>query len=190
MFLRALSFRRDRQDPAVRDGARHAAILFLALKSDRDEAVSTFIRPLKAHLTESALGEIVGYRLRPGHGPEPRGIEVHLALASSHPRALQSIGNRMDDLEAPVGSTIEFTETGQRHLFGRTEGVAVDLVDHPAWFDLAEACTEALAGAGFYQGSRSVDGRRSLYFYGESAAAMNAAIGGAISPGVTVRRLT
>lgn len=151
---------------------RHGAVASLPVKAGDEEAVAAFARPLRDRLAASALGEVVGYRARPGRGDEPGGIELHLSLASSHPRALQTVGNMLDDLDAPVGSVIEFTETGQRHLFGRTEGVAIDLDPGADWLDFAEAAVETLGGAAVYHGSREVAGRRRLYFYGENAAAI------------------
>jgi len=167
MFFRAL--RRKDPDLTRPRAVRHGALAVLPLKAGDTEVVESFARPLRQRLIASSLGDLVGYKLRKGRNGEPSGLELHLQLASAHPRALQSVGNMLDDMDAPVGSTIEFTETGQRHLFGRTEGVAVELDPGADWFGFAEAAVETLAGKAVYQGSREIAGRRRLYFYGENA---------------------
>lgn len=167
MFFRALR----RKSPATARvrAARYGVLAVLPLKAGDTEIVEGFARPLREKLVASALGDLVGYKLREGRNGEPAGLELHLQLASAHPRALQSVGNMLNDMDAPVGSTIEFTETGQRHLFGRTEGVAVEVAADVDWLAFAEAAVETLAGDAVYQGSREVAGRRRLYFYGENA---------------------
>ncbi|MDJ1007450.1 MAG: hypothetical protein QNJ13_06450 [Paracoccaceae bacterium] len=174
MFFRGLR-KKPEATPIARE-ARHGAVAYLPMKTGDTEAVESFARPLREQLVASALGDLAGYKMRPGRSDEPQGLELHLQLASAHPRALQSVGNMLDDMDAPVGSTIEFTETGQRHLFGRTEGVAVDLDGDTDWLAFAEAAIETLAGAAVYQGSRVVAGRRRLYFYGENATTIATAL--------------
>ncbi len=167
MFFKALK-RKETSKPRTTD-AVHGALAFVPVKTGESHAVDGFARPLRQQLVASALGDLVGYKFRSGRADEPAGIELHLVLASTHPRALQSVGNMLDDLDAPVGSTIEFTETGQRHIFGRTEGLAVDLDAASDWLGYAEAAIDTLGADAVYQGSREVAGRRRLYFYGENA---------------------
>ena len=167
MFLRALKTKRDA--PLSNPAAMHGAVAHLPVKTGDPEVVESFVRPLRDQLLATGLGDLAGYKTTPGRDEEPRGIEIHLSLASIHPRALQTVGNMLETLDAPVGSTIEFTETGQRHVFGRTEGLAVDLDTGSDWLDFAEAAIEMLGGQASYQGSREIAGRRRLYFYGENA---------------------
>lgn len=173
MFLKAL---RRKPGAPLGGGLRHPATAFLPMRTGDLEVVESFARPLSAQLIATGLGEVTGHRLRPGRAEEPRGMELFLSLATLHVRALETIGRFLDDLDAPVGSTLEFTETGRRHQFGRTEGVAIDLSKNAAWLDFAEAAVEVLGGSASYQGSREVDGRRRLYFYGENATNIASAI--------------
>lgn len=154
---------------ADRLAGRHGAVVFMPMKTGDVEVVESFAKPLREQLLATGLGDVTGYALRPGRFDEPSGIEIRLQLASAHPRALQSVAKILDDMDAPVGSIIEFTETKLRHQFGRTEGVAVELDPGAEWLDFAEAAVETLGGTASYQGSRLIAGRRRLYFYGENA---------------------
>ena len=111
-------------------------------------------------------------------------------LASAHPRALQSVGNMLDDLDAPVGSTIEggggggggggrgggggggggvsprpasATFRAHRGRRGRTRP------RHRLVRLRGSRCRNSSPGKAVYQGSREIAGRRRLYFYGENA---------------------
>ena len=193
MFFKGLR-RKQSSQPRIH-GAVHGAVAFIPVKIGETHAVEGFARPLRQQLMASALGDLVGYKFREGRDDEPTGLELHLSLASSHPRALQSVGNMLDDMDSPVGSTIEFTETGQRHVFGRTEGLAVELDTGSDWLDYAEAAIETLAGDAIYQGSRVIGGRRRLYFYGENASNIASRLRAAAQidprlPEASARRLT
>lgn len=152
--------------------AVHGAVANLPMKVGDAHIVDGFAKPFKAQLLATGMGDLVGYQFREGRTEEPSGIELHMTLASPHPRALKSLGQMLEVMDAPVGSTIEFTETGQRHMFGRTEGLAVDLDPRSNWLDYAEAAIETLAGTATYHGSRRLGQMRRLYFYGENASNM------------------
>ncbi len=193
MFFKSLT--RKKVSKSLSTQAKHGALAFIPVKIGETHAVEGFARPLRQQLVASALGDLVGYKFREGRDSEPSGLELHLNLASAHPRALQSVGNMLDDLDAPVGSTIEFTESGQRHIFGRTEGLAVELGAETDWLDYAEAAIETLAGDAIYQGSREIAGRRRLYFYGENASNIASRLRAAAQidprlPEATAHRLT
>lgn len=170
MFFRA--FKPKPKASPSNSAAVHGAVAFLPMKTGETDAVEGLAKPLRAQLLASGLGDLVGYKFRKGRSDEPAGLEFHLTLASIHPRALQSVGNMLDDFDAPVGSTIEFTETGHRHHFGRTEGLGVDIDATANWLDYAEAAIETLAGDATYHGSRKLGTQRRLYFYGENASTM------------------
>ncbi|MEL7025830.1 MAG: hypothetical protein AAGO57_01190 [Pseudomonadota bacterium] len=188
MFFRSIT---KKEKPAQEDTTpRHPAVVVMPVKLPDENVVPTFARPLRNQLLASALGDVVGYKMRPGRGDEPQGFEIHIVLSTDHPRALQSVGNMLDDMDAPVGSTIEFTETGRRHMFGRTEGMAVDLKRDKNWIDFAELCTDALGGQAIYHGSRLRGDLRTLYFYGENYAAMQEVVRRTKVEGAVPRRLT
>ena len=170
MFFRALKPKS--KAPSTAPLAVHGAVAFLPMKTGEKDAVDGLAKPVRAQLLASALGDLVGYKFRKGRGDEPSGIELHFTLASAHPRVLQTVGNMLNDFDAPVGSTIEFSETGHRHHFGRTEGLGVDINADLNWLDYAEAAIETLAGDATYHGSRQIGSQRRLYFYGENASTM------------------
>lgn len=153
----------------IHSSPRNAATAILPMKIGETEATECIAEPLRTKLIATGLGNVLRHRLHRVRGGEPTALEIDLELASSHPRALEAVGSMLDDMDAPVGSTIEFTETGLRHQFGRTEGVAIELDPDAEWLDFAEAAVETLGGAASYQGSRMIGGRRRLYFYGENA---------------------
>lgn len=168
MLFRALKSKTGKRAPR----AIHGAVAYLPMKTGDAHVADGFAAPLKSQLQATGLGDLVGVDQSPGRFDEPAGIELHLTLASAHPRTLESVAKLLVDLDAPVGSSIEFTETGRKHVFGRTEGLAVDLDPQSNWLDYAEAAIETLAGDATYHGNRTVGGRRRLYFYGENASTM------------------
>lgn len=173
MFFRALKPKPKTASTAP--AAVHGAVAVLPMKTGEKDAVDGLAKPVRAQLLASGLGDLVGYKFRKGRKDridEPAGIELHFTLASAHPRVLQSVGSMLDDFDAPVGSTIEFSETGHRHHFGRTEGLGVDIDADLNWLDYAEAAIETLAGDATYHGSRQIGSQRRLYFYGENASTM------------------
>ncbi|MEL7104768.1 MAG: hypothetical protein AAGM21_02535 [Pseudomonadota bacterium] len=170
MFFRALKPKP--KSKSTVPSAVHGAVAFLPMKTGETDAVDGLAKPVRGQLMATGLGDLVGYKFRKGRSDEPSGIELHFTLASSHPRVLQTVGNMLDDFDAPVGSTIKFSETGQRHHFGRTEGLGVDIDAAANWLDYAEAAIETLAGDATYHGSRKIGTQRRLYFYGENASTM------------------
>ncbi|MEO1238987.1 MAG: hypothetical protein AAFW64_04845 [Pseudomonadota bacterium] len=172
MFFRALKPKQKSRTRATNLSAVHGAVAFLPMKTGETDAVDGLAKPVRAQLLATALGDLVGYKFRKGRGEEPSGIELHFTLASAHPRTLKSVGDMLENFDAPVGSTIEFTETGHRHHFGRTEGLGVDIDADQNWLDYAEAAIETLAGDATYHGSRQLGSQRRLYFYGENASTM------------------
>lgn len=155
---------------------RHPARIMLPMKIGEAEASECIAKPLQQKLAAAGLGDVSRHHLFRVRGDEPSGLEIHLELASTHPRVLETVGKILNDMDAPVGSTIEFTGTDIRHQFGRTEGVAIEIAPDAEWLDFAEAAVETLGGDASYQGSRMIAGRRRLYFYGENATNIASAI--------------
>ena len=64
--------------------------------------------------------------------------------------------------------------------FGKSHGLGLYLshrdADDDGHLGVVEACTDALAGAGLYQGSTRLADRTALYFYGDSFNRMRSAI--------------
>jgi len=191
MFFTSL-FRKSVVAAGTSQSGKFAGVLadaFMPIRMDEQEARCNFAEPLGKHLRSAALGQMRGFRLRVGKSGEPVGVELHFVLESQHPRGLQSVANLLEDLGAPVGSTVQFTEIGRKHLFGRTEGVALYIDgDTERYDDLLRVCSRALDGAARYQGTSVANGRRALYFYGENHNRVQATLSRVVSKDPRQRR--
>ncbi|MEM9710176.1 MAG: hypothetical protein AAF871_15470 [Pseudomonadota bacterium] len=170
--------------------AVHRAVVEMPIKLSDDALAEEFSQPLRTTLLERGLGDVVGHKVKPGREDEPKGVEIRLVLVSKHPNILRTVGAMLDGMAAPVGSTITFVDSEQRHLFGRTEGVAVDIDKRQDWQGLAADLSDALGPLGDYRGARERGPLRSLYFYGESFAAMQAKMAATSPMAARARRLT
>lgn len=161
---------------------RHPATAQLPVKLGMSDAEQVFSRPLDTRLRAIGLGQVTGTSVHRDRQGCIDGLEMTLLLGSLHPRALETVGQLLEDLDAPLGSSIGFSETRARHVFGRTEGLGLFLDDrdaeggHEAHLDVLEACTEALDGAGVYQGTADLGDTHVLYFYGDSYNSMKNAL--------------
>ena len=177
MFLRAF-----RSQPASRAVATHPAEAYWPVKLGHLDAEIVFGRPIDKALRDMGLGEVTGVHTRQDAKGGVEGVELRLSLASLHPRALRTVGTLLEELDAPLGSWISFSETGTRHVFGQTEGLGLVLDPRDGVsrkrdrLAVLEACTDALEGQGLYQGANDLGGTPVLYFYGDSFAAMKNAL--------------
>ncbi|MGI1661686.1 hypothetical protein ACRDNQ_05540 [Palleronia sp. KMU-117] len=175
MLLRALK-------PRMFRGPTHLAEASLPVKIGRSNADMVFARPLDRQIRALGLGQVTGTGVRRGKDGEVEGVDIFFALVTLHPRALRTIGGLLEELDAPLGSVIEFSDTGVRHLFGRTEGLGLylDRRDGIACeddaLDLLEVCTDALGAEAIYQGSEDLGDRAVFYFYGDSFNTMKTAL--------------
>jgi hypothetical protein len=175
MLLRALK-------PKIFRGPSHLAEAAIPVKIGRTDADMAFARPLDRRIRALGLGQVTGTGVRRGRDGEVEGLDIFFALVTLHPRALKTIAGLLEELDAPVGSSIEFTETGLRHVFGRTEGLGLYLdrrdgiTDEDAALDLLEACTDALGAQAIYQGSDDLGDKAVFYFYGDSFNSMKTAL--------------
>ena len=160
--------------PKIFRGPSHLAEAALPVKIGRTDADMAFARPLDRQVRALGLGQVTGTGVRRSKDNEVEGIDIFFALVTLHPRALKTIGGLLDDLDAPVGSYIEFSETGLRHVFGKTEGLGLYLdrrdgiADEDDQLDLLEVCTDALGADAIYQGSDDLGDRAVFYFYGDN----------------------
>jgi hypothetical protein len=175
MLFRALK-------PKVFRGPSHLAEASLPVKIGRSSADEIFARPLDRQIRALGLGQVTGTGIRRSREGEVEGVDLFFALVTLHPRALRTIAGLLEELDAPLGSVIEFSETGVRHVFGRTEGLGLYLDrragirDEDDALDLLEACTDALGAEGIYQGSDDLGDRAVFYFYGDSFNRMQTAL--------------
>lgn len=175
MLLRALK-------PKMFRGPTHLAEAALPVKIGRSNADMVFARPLDRQIRALGLGQVTGTGVRRGKDGEAEGVDIFFALVTLHPRALKTIGGLLEELDAPLGSVIEFSDTGVRHIFGRTEGLGLYLdrrdgiASEDDALDLLEVCTDALGGEAIYQGSEDLGDRAVFYFYGDSFNTMKTAL--------------
>lgn len=167
MLLRALKAKTFR-------GPSHLAEASLPVKLGRTDANAAFARPLDRQLRALGLGHVTGTGVRRNKQGEVEGIDIFFALVTLHPRALRTIGTLLEELDAPVGSYAEFSDTHVRHLFGKTEGLGLYLdrrdgvTDDEDALDVLEICTDALDGDAIYQGSEDLGDTAVFYFYGDN----------------------
>lgn len=179
MLLR--SFRPKR---AARSAPAHLAEAYLPVKLGRLDAQAVFGDPVDRRLRTMGLGEVMAVRTRQDAEGRIEGVELSLALATLHPRALRTVGALLEELDAPLGSSIAFSQTGTRHIFGQAEGLGLVLdprdgvVREKDRLAVLEACTDALEGQGLYQGWTDRGENPVLYFYGDSFTAMKTALAG------------
>ena len=111
---------------------------------------------------------------------EPCALRLDLVLSSATDDAVALVAGFLQDLDAPSGSTILADGAAAPVQFGHSEGLGLYLpareTDEDAKLAVVEACTDAMGGAGIYQGSFSAGDRTALYFYGDSFNRMRAAI--------------
>ena len=161
---------------------QHMAEAHLPVRLGEADGDRSFARPVDRGLRALGLGKVTGAGPRRAASGEIEGLDLYFGLVTLHPRALRTVGQLLEELDAPVGSSVSFSETGVRHIFGRTEGLGLYLdrrdgiADEDDRLDVLEACTDALAGQGLYQGSSDLGDRAVLYFYGDSFNAMKNAL--------------
>lgn len=158
----------------------HFAQVRMPLRVGPDLAERAFVAPLGRALAEAGLGEVSGHEVRRDPDGEPDALILSLSLATDAPAALDRVAAILEGLDAPVGSTIGNAECPDLKTFGTCEGLGLYLpgpgTDEEARLAILEACTDALDGAGLYQGSCTFGGRTALYFYGDSFNRMRAAL--------------
>lgn len=168
--------------PVDKTAPAHPASAHLPVKLGMSDIEEVFAAPLDRRLMAMGLGRVIGTSVRRDAEGFVNAVELRLMLSSLHGRTLETIGALLEDLDAPLGSSIGFDETRTRHVFGRTEGLGLYLDQRgtegadEAYLDVLEACTEALDGAGVYQGTATHGGQPVLYFYGDSYNSMKSAL--------------
>ena len=175
MFLRSLS-----NETGMRPVDGYFARATMPVRLAPDLAERAFIAPLGRMLSETGLGRITEFAVENDENGEPATLSITLSLITDAPRALSRVAQELDRLDAPTGSWIGNAECPEMFNFGRSYGMGLylsaDNADENGTLDVLEACTDALEGAGLYQGSVSVGDRTALYFYGDSFNQMRAAV--------------
>ncbi|MBT8456273.1 MAG: hypothetical protein KJO15_09245 [Alphaproteobacteria bacterium] len=169
---------RDGQTLRPVDGYFAQAVL--PLRIGNDLAQSAFAGPLDRELDRIGLGRVAGFEISQDDEGEPALLTITLSLATDAPRALKTVAQLLEKLDAPMGSRLGNAECDNLLEFGTSEGLGLYLPRQDTAEEdrlaVIEACTDALNGAGLYQGSVSVGDRTALYFYGNSFNRMRTAI--------------
>ncbi|MEM6636011.1 MAG: hypothetical protein AAF667_08985 [Pseudomonadota bacterium] len=152
--------------------ARHAAEAWLPIALSTPDAEAAFAAPLGRRMATLGIGQVTG--TKPRAGDAGAGISLDLMLASNHERILTTIARHLEDLDAPVGSSVGFAGSTGRVNFGRAEALGLFLgsVDDTARLDVLEACVDALDAAGRYHGSIRKGHDQVLVFTGDNFNAM------------------
>ena len=158
----------------------HLVWVTLPLRISPDLARTAFLDPLSAALREAGLGDVTGHEISCDDTGETETLTITLALVTGAPRALERVARILEGLDAPVGSVIGTADDADALEFGRSHGLGLYLpnrdADEAGRLAVAEACTEAMAGSGLFQGTARVGDRTALYFYGDSFNRMRSAI--------------
>ena len=176
MFFKALKRKPASDSEPVR---LHAALAVLPVKIGDQDAEDVFARPLAQQLLATGLGTVTGAHKRYAKSGESHAVALEMSLVRADLGTLKEVARLLEHLDAPLGSSIFFTETGTTHLFGRTEGLGIfadATLGEDDRFALLEACTDALGADAVYQGSAIVDKNQVFYFYGDSFNTMQNAL--------------
>lgn len=142
--------------------------------------------PLDETLKRLNLGEVTGGGTQ--MADEPAGIEfcdIEIRLNDVNPEAVNSIVEQLESIGVPKGSRLIVEHDDSELPFGTQEGLGLflngyDLPDEVyAESDVNHViseCDRLLAGGGSFRGYWEGSRETSLYFYGESFAAMKTAI--------------
>lgn len=143
-----------------------------------------FVDPLAAWLLEARQGAVGIGESGVTVDDEVQYIDLRIALLDG--RELDAVVEALEELGAPLGSTLRLAD-GQQRTFGKLEGLALYLDGQNLADEVYEQCDphevfeqvgRAIAGIGdvcsFWQGGAET----ALYLYGSSFAAMHDAIAG------------
>ena len=152
----------------------------LPLRIGRGFVEPAIIRPLSRWMREANLGQVTTADLAEDAAGEPEHLTLRLKLTERDTRSLERIAGALEGLDAPVGSTITFDEDGPEIAFGASHGLGLYLpiygTNEEDRIGVIEACTDALDGAGLYQGSARTRENLAFYFYGGSFNRMRDAV--------------
>ncbi len=119
------------------------------------DAERLFANPLKEQLAAISLGTVMGCMRRKRANGEVIGVDLYLGLRKPDRAALETVAGMLENLSAPYGSSIRFSEApGTPLLFGQAEGLEL-----------------AIANIGVNRGWIEKDGLTRFFFCGEDFAA-------------------
>lgn len=148
------------------------AVAEMPVRIGPELAETAFVKPLARALSEAELGRVAKFEITRDEKGEPVRLTISLSLTSDRPGALRLVATMLEQLDAPAGSEIGNAECPDMIRFGKSYGLGLYLAGEQAGeddrLDILEACTDALEGAGIYQGSVTLGDRTALYFYGDS----------------------
>ena len=155
---------------------------YLPMRIGHCDVATSIAKPLAAKLAVVGLGGVTEATVRRDSHGDACGIDLFLALTIPTLETLKTVALILEDMNAPVGSSIRLVDGGTPHIFGRTEGLGLyigGLGETDAGTiqtDVLEVCKSALADTGSFQGWSQMKDRTVLYFYGENFSAMRRAL--------------
>ncbi len=142
------------------------------------DAKKLFSTPLNEQLAAASLGTVMGCMRRKRANGEVIGVDLYLGLPKSGRATLETVAGMLEDLSAPFGSSIRFSDApGTPVLFGRTEGIELSVANAvtpnaDARKELAEICRSAISKIGVNRGWAEQGGRTRFFFYSDDFEAM------------------
>ncbi|MEM9343933.1 MAG: hypothetical protein AAGA87_12890 [Pseudomonadota bacterium] len=163
-----------------RHEAGHTVTVRMPTKTDRDAAEAIFAGPMTRNLSDAGLGSVERMEIQQDDRGEPEDVILTLRLVTRAERALTRVETMLQDMDAPVGSTLCVDGSKEDRSFGKSHGLGIYLltagITEDDRLDIVELCTDAMEGTGLYQGSAQIGDRTALYFYGDSFNRMRAAL--------------
>lgn len=172
MFFRDLKYKTGVAQPVT------LADVHMPVRLGHRDAKQLFAEPLKERLAAAGLGTVMGCMRRKRANGTVIGVDLYLGLRRPGTETLKMVAAMLEDLSAPFGSSIRYTDAqGTPLLFGRTEGLELSVStkaapNAEACRKLADLCQSAISAVGVDRGWTEQDGRTRFFFYGEDLAAM------------------
>ncbi len=153
----------------------------LPVRLGHRDADDAFGQPLARQLAAAGLGTVTQVKPHEAAPSDICGITMFLALTDTRRETLETVGQMLEHLHAPAGSSIRLTVGGEPLLFGVAEGLELSVAsenarDASARRDLAKLCASAMKDFAINRGWTKRAERTVFYFYGESFHRMQATL--------------
>ena len=153
----------------------------LPVRLGHRDAKVVFGDPLARQLAVAGLGAVTDVRAHQKAPDDISGVTLFLGLRDPSHGGLKTVTNMLENLHAPLGSSLRFSFGGDPVVFGVTEGLelsvaSVEAPDAGSRRHLARTCTKAMDGFAISRGWTQRADRTIFYFYGESFQRMHASL--------------
>ncbi len=153
----------------------------LPVRLGHRDASFVFGDPLARQLAVAGLGAVTDVRAHEKAPEDVCGVTLYLGLRDASQRGLKTVANMLEQLDAPLGSSLRLSHGGEPMVFGVTEGLEISVAsaetpDAGSRRHFARACAEAMEGFAISRGWARRKDRTIFYFYGESFQRMHASL--------------